>query len=85
MPRMTTQKAGTVQKVGFTSGGAGNQFTTIDGVKYATYWDIRRIDWRTGDMVTFDAYMAPLWTGHPEIPHAQNIHKVAAQLAATEA
>ena len=34
-------KTGIVEKIEFTSGGAGNQWTTIDGVKYATWWDLR--------------------------------------------
>lgn len=37
-------KEGFVEKIAFTTGGAGNQWTTISGVKYATYWDLRRID-----------------------------------------
>ena len=69
---------GTVEKVEFTSGGAGNQWTWIDGVKYATWWDVRTKDWRRGDRVTFDAYEAPLWSGQAPILCARNIRKVAA-------
>ena len=69
-------KTGTVEKVAFTSGGAGNQWTTISGVKYATWWDMRASDWRVGDQVTFEAYKAPLWSGMVPIDCAQKIRKV---------
>jgi hypothetical protein len=78
---MTTQKRGIVTNVEFTSGGAGNQWTTIDGVKYATWWDIRTKDWKVGDTVTFDAGMTQLWSDNPPIPGASNIHKVTATTA----
>lgn len=69
-------KTGIVESIKFTSGGAGNQWTTIDGVRYATYWDIRRTNWKRGDRVTFNVYDAPLWSGMSPIPHADNIMKV---------
>lgn len=70
------QKTGIVEKVDFTQGGAGNQWTTIDGVKYATFWAFSNKDWQEGDRVTFEAYETSLWHGHPHIPHARHIHKV---------
>ena len=73
-----TRKIGTVEKIDFTSGGAGNQWTTIDGTRYATWWDIRTKDWRLGDAVSFEAYDAPLWSGGEPIPCAQSIAKVIA-------
>lgn len=66
---------GKVEKVDFTSGGAGNQWTTIDGVRYATWWDIRVKDWTVGDTVTFDPYQATLWSGQPKVQGAKNIRK----------
>jgi hypothetical protein len=33
------RKTGTVENVEYTFGGMGNQYTTIDGVRYITYWD----------------------------------------------
>lgn len=67
---------GVVDDVKFTSGGAGNQWTTIDGVKYATFWDVRTMDWKVGDTVEFDRTDRPLWHDQPAIPQASRIHKV---------
>lgn len=58
---MTTRKTGTVTEVRYTHGGDGRQRTFIDGVEYATWWDILTRDWREGDLVEFDAVDAPLW------------------------
>jgi hypothetical protein len=66
---------GIVEKVTYTQGGAGNQWTTIDGIRYATWWDIRTRDWREGDRVTFRPYRAPLWAGQPAILCADDIRK----------
>jgi hypothetical protein len=68
-------KIGTVEHVAYTQGGAGNQWTTIDGVRYATWWDIRTRDWQVGDTVSFHVYRAPLWSGQPPILCAQEIDK----------
>lgn len=68
---------GTVEAVQFTCSGAGNQWTTISGVRYATYWDIRTTDWKVGDRVNFRAFRSSLWTGSPEINHADSIRKIA--------
>jgi hypothetical protein len=70
---------GRVEKVDFTSGGAGNQWTTIDGVRYATWWGIKTKNWRTGDLVTFEVYSAPLWSGMTPIACAKNISKAESQ------
>lgn len=71
-------KTGRVDNVEYTHDGAGNQWTTIDGARYATFWDIRTRDWRVGDRVTFDTYQASLWNdGQAPIAHAHNIHKEA--------
>lgn len=75
--QMPKQIIGTVEKVAFTSGGAGNQWTTIDGVRYATWWDIRTTDWRVGDRVSFEPYRAPLWSGNADVDCAQNIRAIA--------
>ena len=69
------KKSGTVEGIDFTFGSAGNQWTTIDGVKYATWWDIRTKNWTRGDTVTFKAYRAPLWHGGTPIDCAQSIRK----------
>jgi hypothetical protein len=69
-------KTGTVEKVEYTQGGAGNQWTTISGVRYATYWDIRTRDWSVGDVVSFEEQSASLWHGAAPVPHASRIHKV---------
>lgn len=66
---------GKVDNIDFTYGGAGNQWTTIDGKRYATWWDIRTMNWRVGDTVNFDAYRRPLWSGNPDVDCAQNITK----------
>jgi hypothetical protein len=50
---------GTVEKVEYTSGSLGNQWTTIDGVKYATWWDIRGREWNIGDRVEHEPYRTP--------------------------
>jgi hypothetical protein len=68
-------ETGTVDAVAFTMGGAGNQWTTIDGIRYATWWDIRTRDWQVGDCVTFTPYRAPLWSGMVPILCADNIQK----------
>lgn len=69
---------GIVEKVEFTQGGAGNQWTTISGTKYATFWDIRTTNWKVGDEVTFHRYSAPLWSGTAPILHASGIKKIGA-------
>ena len=71
-----TTKTGTVDSVAFTQGGAGNQWTTIDGVKYATWWDFRTRDWKVGDTVSFRPYRAPLWSGQSDVDCADSIRKV---------
>lgn len=70
---MSAKKTGVVQAIEYTSGGAGNQWTTIDGVRYATWWDIRNTDWRVGDRVTFREYYSPLWSGQQPIACADSI------------
>lgn len=71
---------GTVDEIGFTSGGMGNQWTVIDGKRYVTYWDIRTTDWRVGDEVRFDVRMCGFgYSNHgepPKAPHAMQIHRV---------
>lgn len=72
---MSSQLTGVVQKVEYTHGGAGNQFTTIDGVRYTTFWDIRTRDWKEGDSVRFTAVERSLWEGQPKALHAESITK----------
>lgn len=66
---------GVVEKVDFTTGGAGNQWTTINGVRYATWWNINTKDWTCGDAVAFEAYERPLWHGQLPVLCAQRIRK----------
>lgn len=73
---MGTKKTGRVDDLQFTSGSAGHQWTTIDGVRYATWWDATEKGWRKGDTVTFEHYRAPLWSGQPDVDCAQSIKKV---------
>ena len=68
-------RTGKIEEIAFTNGGAGNQWTTIGGTRYATWWDISRKDWKVGDMVTFQAYQTPLWYGQIPIDCARNICK----------
>ena len=36
---IAARKIGTVEKIEFTRDGFGNQYTTIDGKEYITFWD----------------------------------------------
>lgn len=70
---MPATKIGTVESIAFTSGGAGNQWTTIDGVRYATYWDCRQgagKDIKVGATVEYRTSLEALWSGQTKIPHA---------------
>lgn len=69
-------KTGFVENVEFTQDGAGNQWTTIDGVEYATYWDMHTKNWKVGDRVAFTVENASLFLGQPKIQHARNISKI---------
>lgn len=71
-----TLQSGTVEKIDFTSGSAGHQWTTIDGVKYATWWDTRTKNWKIGERVTFEPYRAPLWHGNNAVDCARSICKI---------
>ena len=66
---------GTVEKVDFTLGSAGNQWTTIGGKRYATWWNFNSKDWKVGDIVKFRHYRAPLWSGQADIDCADRIRK----------
>ncbi|MGF6440212.1 hypothetical protein [Paraburkholderia youngii] len=66
---------GLVEKVEFTHGGAGNQVTTISGVRYITFWDSRTKDWKEGDIVAFNAFKGVLWHNGPNVLQASNIAK----------
>lgn len=54
---------GIVEKVEFTQDGLGNQWTTIEGIRYFTLWDIRTRDWMESDKVTFVSGQRKLWEG----------------------
>lgn len=72
---MTQICTGIVEQIEFTQNGMGNQWTTIGGVRYATYWDARNTDWKMGDTVSFEELMSPLYPGNPPIKHAMRIKK----------
>ena len=72
MDRMSAKqfKTGRLDRVSFTPSGAGNQWTTIDGVKYATYWDIRDPQikaLRPGAIVTYRPFKSRLWSTDAEL------------------
>lgn len=71
------EREGTVDRIQYTSGGAGNQWIVIDGVRYAAWWDVRTKDWKVGDRVRFEHYRRPLWADHPAVDCAQRIRKAA--------
>jgi hypothetical protein len=73
----TAMLIGVVENIEFTYGGAGNQWTTIDGIVYATYWDAGTIDWKIGDTVAFTTYRRKFWDNvpGPKVLHAMGIHK----------
>lgn len=77
---MNKAKTGVVETVQYTYGGAGNQWTTIDGVRYATWWDIRTRDWCEGDRVQFTSTSAPLWDGMGTVLQARDITRVVKEL-----
>ena len=43
-------KVGKIEKLELSFGGMGNQWTTIDGRLYATWWDYKE-GWKVGDIV----------------------------------
>lgn len=56
---------GTIDKIDYTSGGAGNQWTTIDGKRYATWFDFRDPKLkglRSGAKVEFTTSTEKLWS-----------------------
>lgn len=69
------RKVGVVESIEYTSGGAGNQWTTIDGEKYATYWEFSQ-GVRKGAVVVYHAYKQMLWYAGPVVPHAGIIEVV---------
>lgn len=75
---MSTSKGiGIVEDVAFTQGGMGNQWTTISGVRYCTYWNTMTKDWEIGDLVKFDDVTESVFSNTPVVRQAKNIHKVA--------
>lgn len=59
---MQTEREGTIEKIEYTAGGFGNQFTTIDGRRYWTWWDIRNPAIGVGNRVCFTEHLhAKVW------------------------
>ena len=56
-------------------GGAGNQWTTIGGVHYCTFWDIRTRDWAENENVTFTCGERQLWENSGKFLTAWDITK----------
>lgn len=73
---MTTAKqiTGVVERVELTLG--GNQYTTIDGIRYMTLWDALTRNWKEGDVVQFTADDQPPYIGAPKVLRAKEIMKV---------
>jgi len=72
----TSKGIGIVEDVAFTHGGMGNQWTTISGARYCTYWNIKTRDWEIGDLVKFDDVTESVFSNTPVVRQAKNIHKV---------
>lgn len=67
---------GRVEKIDFTWGAGGNQYTTIGGISYATFWNALDIDWKVGEIVNFEFYWDRLHLGannYKVVVHARNI------------
>ncbi len=71
-------ETGVVEKIEFTQGGMGNQWTTIDGVTYATWWDYRTKNWNIGDVVSFVSGKA-IFFDNDKILQATNIKLVSSK------
>ena len=67
---------GVVEKYDYTFGGAGNQWTTIGGEVYATYWNYYDKDWVVGDTVDFTIFREPLLGRYDPVFQARDITKV---------
>ena len=62
---MSEERTGTVEKIEYTQGGFGNQFTTISGVRYWTWWDVRTTPVCIGARVAFRAHLNAVIADHP--------------------
>lgn len=49
-------KTGKVDRVEFTQNSLGNQWTTIDGKRYMTWWDIRTLPIKAGATVEYTPF-----------------------------
>lgn len=56
MVKSTGAKHGIVTSIQFTEGGLGNQYTTIDGEVYATWFDLRELPVTEGCKVEYQTY-----------------------------
>lgn len=68
-------RIGVVEDTQLTFGSAGHQWTTIDGVRYATYWDWHTRDWKEGDTVVFEAFRGRLMGQSTKTLQAEKIRK----------
>ena len=72
---------GKVDAVDFTNNSPfGNQYTTIDGVRYMTWWDAREVPVRQGTVVEYEASERKLQMGNSyEIAKCAKIKRVVAK------
>lgn len=67
---------GRVEHCELTWGAGGNQWTTINGIKFATYWNVLDKDWITGQVVTFEFYWDDLHVGRNVYRHVLHAKKI---------
>ena len=70
-------RIGTIEKIKFTSGGAGNQWTTIDGTRYATWWSFGD-GVKVGAEVEYQPYRQRLFGNSADEVDCANIRRVSA-------
>lgn len=56
--------------------GHGNNYTHISGVRYTTYFDDNRKDWKIGDTVEFRAHFGSIYANGQPTWRADDIRKV---------
>ena len=61
---------GLIERVDYAMGGAGNHWTNIDGVCYATYFDPDKVKVEVGETILYRTYKACLLNRTPVI-HAE--------------
>ena len=68
---------GTVEDVQFTTGGLGNQWTTIDGKKYMTWWNFHTHPVRIGKRVEYSVSLQQQVSSMPAMfADVATIHRI---------